>query len=430
MAKHPSMMRAWFALLLLTLTLPTFALAQSKKYPPEPIDKDVEEETRSELWESALNPELRPYTELVRAAESLLQKQTNEDTKLAIEKLGEAIAKLPNEPQAYFVRGRLYLSKRDWPKCADDLGAAEDHSKDPDLTSRTRLRIDLGVCQARANRLADAERTLVRAASHAPTYRGELGLRLGETRIALGKLDEAIDALTAALEFTDIQHHLTRWLLTAAYDRARRPTEATEQADLARKMDPQRTYIEAPPLQHLGVGDTQYLLGVAYRYATPKPEYALLYFRLFVKAAPESPWRRRAEEHVRDLSNLRFPAKETITTTGSATTTTDDMRAALEKSMKSMRHCLAGFPTSAFQVTITKVGPVTAMQARDRPIYRVPTPSIRVSQVLNIQNPADTVGYSSVTAGECIEKEANKVKMPAPKEKDSYYMMSFLVIAP
>ena len=158
------MMRASPALLLLILTLPTVALAQSNKYPPEPVDKDVEQETRSELWESALNPELRPYTELVRAAEGLLQKQTNEDTKLAIEKLGDAIAKLPNEPQAYLVRGRVYLSKRNWPKCADDLGAAEDHSKDPDLTSRTRLRIDLGVCQARANRLAppgtSAERLL------------------------------------------------------------------------------------------------------------------------------------------------------------------------------------------------------------------------------------------------------------------------------
>ncbi len=424
------MTRAGSALLLVALTLPALAWAQSKKYPPVPVDKDVEDESRSDLWESALNPELRPYTELVRTAEGLLQKNTNADTQLAIEKLGEAIAKLPKEPQAYLVRGRLYLTKRDWAKCADDLGAAEDHSKDPDLTSRTRLRIDLGVCLARANRLADAERTLVRAASNAPTYRGELGLRLGEVRVALGKLDEAIDALTAALEFTDVQHQLTRWLLTTAYDRARRPTEATEQADIARKMDPQRTYIEAPPLPHLGVGDAKYMLGVAFRYATPKPEYALLYFRQFVKGAPESPWRRRAEEHVRDLSSLRFPAKETITTTGSATTTTDDMRVALEKSMKPMRQCLAGLPTSAFQVTITKVGARTPEQARDRPIYRVPTPSIRVAQVLNVDNPADTMGASSTTAGECIEKEVNKVKMPVPKEKDTYYMMSFLVVAP
>lgn len=414
------------ALLLLTLTAPTLAWAQSTKYPPVPPDKDREDEQRSQLWESALNPDLRPYTELVRAAEGLLQKQTADDTKLAIEKLGEAIAKLPSEPQAYLVRGRLYLTKRDWAKCADDLGAAEDHSKDPDATKRTRLRIDLGVCQARANRLADAERTLVRAAAHAPAYRGELGLRLGEVRIALGKLDEAIDALTGALEASDVTHHLTRWLLTTAYDRARRPTEATEQAELARRMDPQRTYIEAPPLPHLAGGDAQYLLGVAFRYATPKPEYALLYFRQFVKAAPDSPWRRRAEEHVRELSSLELPAKETITTTGPATTTTDAMRAAIEKSMPALRQCLANLPTTAFQVTITKVGPRTSEQARDRPIYRVPTPNVRVAQVLSVGDRATEA--ESTKAGECIDREANKVKMPAPKDRDTWYMMSFLVV--
>lgn len=416
------------ALLVALVLVPATATAQSTKYPPVPPDKDTEAEQHSNLWEGALNPDLRPYTALVREAEGLLARSTQADTKLALAKLDEAIAKMPSEPQAYHVRGHIHLTQRSWSKCADDLGAADDHSKDPDQTPRTRLRIDLGVCQARAARLADAERTLVRAASNATAYRGELGLRLGEVRIALGKLDEAIDALTGALEFTDTQHQLTRWLLTAAYDRARRPTEATEQAELARKMDAQRTYIEAPLLPMLGTGDQQYLLGVAYRYATPKPEYALLYFRQFVKLAPDSAWRRRADEHVRELSNLKFPAKETITQSGPATTTVEEMRAVIDKSMKPLRGCLATLPTTAFQVIITRVGPRTPEKSRDRPIYRVPTPSVKVAQILSVGDRATDA--ESVKAAECVERESNKIKMPAPKDRDAWYMMSFLVVAP
>jgi tetratricopeptide (TPR) repeat protein len=415
--------------ILLALTVPSLAAAQSKKYPPVPVDKDSEAEQKSDLWESALNPTLGPYTTLVRDAESHLQRTTPADTKLAITKLGTAIGLMPNEAKAYHVRGRIYLTQRDWAPCGEDLAAADEHAGDElDSTARTRLRIDLGVCQSRAGKLADAERTLVRASSSAPAYRGELGLRLGEVRIALGKLDEAIDALTAALEATDIQHHLTRWLLATAYDRARRPTDAGEQAELARKMDPHRTYIEAPTLPHLGLADQQYLLGVAYRYATPKPEYALLYFRQFGKLAPDSPWRRRADEHVRELSNIKFPAKETITTTGPATTTTEDMRTAVDKSMKPLRACLANMTTTAFQVTITKVGPRTPETARDRPIYRVPTASVKVAQVLTVGDRASDI--EALKAADCVEKEANKVKLPAPKERDSWYMMSFLVVAP
>src|SRR5690606_1721273 len=155
-----------------------------------------------------------PYTELVRAAEHALSRSGGADTKLALEKLDEAIAKMPKQPAAYLVRGRLHLELGAWAKCASDLGVAEDLERDEIApTARTKLRIDLGVCQARAGRHADAERTLVRAAASAPSHRGELGLRLGEVRIALGKLDEAIDALTAALDATDIRHELTRWLL-------------------------------------------------------------------------------------------------------------------------------------------------------------------------------------------------------------------------
>jgi tetratricopeptide (TPR) repeat protein len=414
--------------LVVSLTPLSAAWAQSKKYPPVPPDKDREAENRSVLWESTINPDLKPYTDLVRAAEQHMSRNTRDELALAEEKLTSAIQKMPSEPSAYLVRGRLYLQQRDWNKCANDLGAAEDHTKDStNPVARTKARIDLGVCQARAGRLADAESTLVRAAASAQSHRGELGMRLGEVRIALGKLDEAIAALTAALEGTDTRHELTRWLLAAAYDRARKPTEALEQAQIARSYDSQRTYIESPTLPLLGAGDQQYLLGVAYRYATPKPEYALLYFRQFIKLAPDSPWRRRAEEHVRDLSAMKLPARETITSTGSATFDVEVMRSALEQPMRVMRKCLARTPMSAFQVTITKVGPKTP-ETRDRPLYRLPSPSTRVAPILSVGERA--AEPDMVEANKCLDIEVAKLKLPPPKEKDTWYMMSFIVVSP
>src|SRR5687767_442806 len=190
--KAPLVGASWFLGILLGTAL---AWGQSKKYPPVPPDKDLEEEKRSDLWESTLHPDTRPYKELVRDAQKLIG---SNDAKTALEKLEAAIKRLPKEADAYLVRGQLYLAQREWAKCAADLGRAEDFGKVDDPTARTKARIDLGNCQARAGRFAEAENTLVRASASAHSQRGEVWMRLGEVRIALGKLDEAIDALTAA----------------------------------------------------------------------------------------------------------------------------------------------------------------------------------------------------------------------------------------
>jgi tetratricopeptide (TPR) repeat protein len=399
------------------------AAAQSRRYPPEPPDRDKEAEAHSDLWEGTLDPNLRPYAELVRDAELLLGHNLPADTQLALDKLGEAIARMPDEPAAYLTRGRIYLTRHDWSRCADDLGAAEEHAKDPDPVMRTRDRIDLAVCQARAGRLADAEQILIRASANAPAFRGELGLRLGETRIALGKLEEAIDALTSALEAGDIQPHLARWLLTLAYDRARRPTEAAEQGELARRGDPQRVYIEAPQLPFLGAGDQQYMLGVAYRYATPMPEIALLYFREFLRLAPDSPWRRRAEEHVRDLSAMQFPAKDTTATSNNLDS--QGARKAIAGSMKALRACVAATPGTAYRVFLIRSGPRTP-DAADRPYIRIPPSTF--DRLMSVGEPPSKAEAQQV--GDCLQKIANKIRLPAVATRDTYYSVQFLVISP
>ena len=105
----------------------------------------------------------------------------------------------PASPTRIVLRGSL-LSRRSarWAKCADDLAAAE--SAQPETSRRRRAHAHAHRsrrCATRAPvKLADAERIARRAPRQARRpNKASSYMRLGETRIALGKLDEAIDAL-------------------------------------------------------------------------------------------------------------------------------------------------------------------------------------------------------------------------------------------
>ena len=413
------------ALLCASATAVPAAWAQSKKYPPVAPDKDLEKEAKSKLWDATLDPDRGPYQELVRDAKRLLERTDANNVRDALEKLDTAIKRMPKEADAYAVRGNLYLQQRQWVKCADDLALAEAASKVEDPMLRTRARIELGVCQARAGRYADAEQTLVRAVASAPGYKGELMMRLGEVRIALGKLDEAIDTLAASIDSADSSNDVSRWLLAVAYDRARRPTDAQQYALEAKRFDQSFSLISAPRMPYLGLGDTEYLYGIAYLYALPKPEYALLYFKRFVAMAGDSPWKRRAEEHVRDLSAMKFPARDSLTIT-STTVSADEVRNVLEKPMWQLRQCAAKTPGTAYSITITRsrVGPVS----RETPMYRIPIEGVVANLAVDIDHTSTKPDIDA--AKECMEKLAARISLPKPKDVNTYYRTSFLVIPP
>ncbi|MBV8762870.1 MAG: hypothetical protein JO257_36635 [Deltaproteobacteria bacterium] len=418
------------ALLVLAAAAPAFA--QSKRYPPD-ADPD-DDDQHSHVWESALHPDVGPYNDLVRDAKHLLDDGTEDSAKLAVEKLTDAIHRVPTEPDAYLLRGRSYLAHKTWAPCADDLAAADEHTPVDDtvqgLDTRARLRLDLAMCQAHAGRYGEAEATLLRAQS-TQHLTGEVALRLGEVRIALGKLDEAIDSLAAASDTTvGSSGAMLHWLLAEAYDRARRPGEAQAQVEAALRFDRNLTYIEAPPYPWLGTGEREYLYGVAYALPPPdyanvaRPEYALLYFRRFLQLAPKSPWHRRAEDHVRELSALALP-QVIRRDGGSATLDLDAATAIVRKQMPAMRACLAKLPTSAYTVAITKTGPRTPETVRDRPIYRLPPAGVSVENSLNV---AEAEQAPLLKAVECIQPLAEKLALPAVKERDAYYKISFTVV--
>ncbi len=414
---------------LIILLCASSAFAQSKRYPAPPKDADKEQASHSALWEAALDPERKPYDELVRDAKRMLDDRTKDSASAALPKLDEAVGRLPGDYHAHAARGLAYLLLGDWAKCAADLELANVATLE--ANERDAVELQLGVCQGRAGRYADAERTLLHAvtvASH-----GEQWMRLGEVRIALGKLDEAVDALTAALEARDGTEGTIHWLLALAYDRARKSTAADEEARKAIQFDSAFSLIVNPTYPWLRAGEDQYMLGLAYG-TTPtldreqaRPELALLYFRHFLKTAPTSPWRRRAEEHVKAFAAMAFPRTLYRTPQSTSLVETAPLVPVVQKAMPQLRACLAKQPGLTYAVSIIKAGPRTPESDRERPRYNVPASGLKVTLDHDLDAATKPVQDAART---CLEVASAKLALPAPKEKDTYYQLSFYVVAP
>jgi tetratricopeptide (TPR) repeat protein len=422
--------------LLVLACVPALALAQSKRYPPDPVDKDADAAKKSNLWEAATNPQRTPYDALVAEARQLLEPGTTTGAKDAVTRLDQAVQLLPGESKAWRMRGDAHVLLQDWPKCATDYRAALENLKTTDVEARSTadLRRRAGLCLARAGKLAEAERVLGEAvASGAST--GELWMRLGEVRIALGKLEEAISALQAARETGDVSQALVRWLLAGAYDRARRPSEAVEIGREAYRLDPHLAVLESTSMPLLGAGEREYLKALAHTMTDPpRTEHALLYFRRFVEVAPQSPWRKRAEEHVRELGRLALP--EVVQRTGGTAPGIDGgdanaARAAVRKLMPPLRACMARLPGVIVKIEITKVGPRSAAGDAQTGRSRIHVPPEKLDIVV-LENLDGSAQIELDGARRCMEPLADRVKatLPAIKGVDTYYRAAFFVISP
>jgi tetratricopeptide (TPR) repeat protein len=410
------------------------AWAQSKRYPPNPVDKEREAEAQSKTWDQAINPSRADYEAHLKLADTRMAARTPDAWQDAVKELDQAVALLPREAAAYRRRGEAYLQLKEWAKCAADLQAADERTPRIDnATAQTiRERRDLGVCQARAGHLAEAERTLAAAAATG-SRDAELWTRLGETRIAMGKLDEAQTALRAALEMSDGNGQTTiHWLLAGLYDRARQPSEAENEVKEAAQRDPSYNQLQNPTLPFIGAGEGEYLFGLAYtvdidQLHPRRPESALVYFKQFLKLAPQSPWRRRAEEHVRDLKSIPLP--EVIERRGGCTASDaflDAARPAIRKAMPAMRACLAKMPNLILEVSITRVGPRSS-DPRERPRFIPPAAGITTTPVLG-RDSTSRIDFD--LAVRCVEQIADHIQLPTIKEPDLFCRPTFRVAAP
>jgi tetratricopeptide (TPR) repeat protein len=401
------------------------AAAQSRRYPPAPLDKDAETASKSDLWNAAITPQRHPYQDLVRAAREALSQRTIDQTTAAIAKLDVAIQLLPHEPEAYRLRGDAHLERKDWPQCAADFAAADAYTQRDDESPRAmgELHRKLGLCQAHAGKLGDAEKTFTETVASG-IGSGETWMRLGEVRIAMGKLDEAIAALRSSLDGTDPPAQaMIHFLLAEAYDRARRPADALVEASEGVRLDRQLATLLNPAVPPLGNGELAYMLGLASSTEPVRPEYALAYFRQFVKLAPDSPWRRRAEDHIRELRTTPLP--DTITRSGTAPLDLDAMRTAARRAMPQMRACLARLPPVVVEVEISRAGPRTPPTDRMRSRFFTPPDGVTVRRAIGEISDKDLDAIDS-----CLQPLATRLALPPVKEHDTYYKTVFYVVGP
>jgi hypothetical protein len=168
------------------------------------------------------------------------------------------------------------------------------------------------------------------------------------------------------------------------------------------------------------------MLGLAWR--TIRPEWALLYFRRYVEIAPDSPWRKRADEHVRELGAVEFPA--TVTRDGgTASVDLEAARAVARRGMPAMRACMAKLPFSVFQISVTKTGG-RSEPTRDSLIYRMPPSGVTIPNQPFTVSGAVAKTEDTVTAQRCLQALVEKLPLPAVKDRDTYYKTSFYVVSP
>src|SRR5205823_2392090 len=146
-------------------------------------------------------------------------------------------------------------------------------------------------------------------------------------------------------------------------DRSRRTADAIEQIQIAVRIDATLSFLANPQVPFIGPGEVDYLYGLTYAVAVPgtqqglaQPEWALVYFRAFLELAPHSPWKRRAEEHVRELAALDEPQYLVRLQSSTALIDIEQVRQAVRRQMPQLRACMAKQPQTVMRVWMTKDG--------------------------------------------------------------------------
>jgi len=173
----------------------------------------------------------------------------------------------------------------------------------------------------------------------------------------------------------------------------------------------------------LGAGEADYMLALVYSADPAHPGYAPAYFRRFVEEAPDSPWRRRAEDHLRDLKPGDFP--ETVARGGSAPLDLEVMRGAVRRVMPQLRACLARAPSVAIEVEISRSGPRTPTTDRMRPRFFTPPDGVTVRLAVGELADPDLDAVDR-----CVESITARIALPQVKERDTYYKATFYVVGP
>jgi len=399
------------ALLAVLLVSRTSSAAPAEDEAPK--DFDLEKEEFSEFWERALEPNRKPYAQLIAQARALSFENDAPALDQAERLLGDAIRLAPDQGDAYWELGLLHKRRNQWHKCSEVLGAifAFEPSYVPKGGTDWSFDLELGTCLAHAGSYRPAirhfQRILARGQDKATVHR-----RIGESLMALGELAQAIEFFETAGRVDDPLE--ASYALAVAYDRDERNALARTHLDEALRKDPNLTRL-ASRTDFIPAVDRYYYLGLAH--VSKDRAWALVYFRHYLHEAPQQPWRARATRHLGELRTT-LERELPVNVLGATTEDADAARVAVRSQQKELARCVADTPGLLLRVKLKQL-------AGRRGPHR---PAAGITVLVDYAFGVDTPKVEEVVR--CIDRAASELDLPSfAGPQDAYTVVEFPVLA-
>ncbi len=379
----------------LLLSLNVSASAQSNT-PAVLKDYDEDAENYSKLWEETIAAQTIGYTAIIEHAKKLWKSGSDAQRKLALKELGAAARAQPNNPEAHFWKGHYLADASQWADCATELRIV--FAIDPHFTSTRKLSMDLNFDLARCNLYSDNYEEAItgfkRILSSSPGT-VQVELLLGESLMALGKLDQAISILRQTANHSSSRN--TEYILAIALDRGEYISESRSRLRKILSRDSQLRGLLSSDKRYAPKEDEDYYLGLAYA-EKRKPSQALYHFRSFLKHAPTSPWSKRAKQHIASLE--QFPVGQNGVFRGSKNWERTPIVRSLQGQSDKLHACIASYPLLLAHVQLSFLSTGKKMEVKP------------VAAVLQSQ---DVSKEEKATAVQCLESAARQMRLPKPK---------------
>jgi tetratricopeptide (TPR) repeat protein len=418
------------------------AHAQSRRYPPEPVDVDRAAEQHSELWERAMHPSRDRYRARVERAKEFLRRRDHQAWMEARELLEGAVELAPDEPLGHWMLATLHERREEWQSCAASYGrvfAIEPKYQPPSGVDVPEGRkpdwaLDAGLasCQAHTGGFEQAIASYKRVLGRGITEEAGVYLGLGEAYMALGRLAEAIDALHIALKLQPDSRRAS-YVLAVAYDRDEREAESRSAVFSALRHDPNLDWLTGLVGQFVPAEDEFYYLGLG-RAARHETAWAIAYFRHYLHVTGTGPWTRRARHHLADLGREPMLHAGNIAISGTDTMDEQVALAAIAEVWNELLACMKPTPGLLLELTITSVGRTASKSSRrDTSTRRVPTLGVSRPETPGVKarilHSFATEPEQAALAQQCAESAAQGIAIPHPQGGAGRYVsVSVLLI--
>jgi tetratricopeptide (TPR) repeat protein len=405
------------ALALALVVTPRPPSAQPTRPAPPAVDYDDQDDRKSDFWERALDPASERYDGLVERAATLLRETDRDSLTQAGQLLRDAIRLVPDRPLAHLWSGRLADRLGDHAGCARSIAKALDLSPELDAPGGTEptewaAHYELAVCRARSGKYEAAIEGLRRILGRAHGREVAIYQRLGECYMALGRLDEAVEAFRQGIRLSPYSAELG-FGLAVAHDRDDDAAQSRDAMQSALGRDPRAGSLVAVGRIWIPPVDAPYYLGLAALGMEDHPR-AVLHFRRYLAAAGEGAWSRRARAHYEEAL-AGAVAGRGLAVRGSATIDQARAGAVIGKADGGLQACLRKAPDLIVRVSITAVVPIKGKAADTTGAVK---PGVRVL----IQEPSDSPSADVRAAIGCAEAVARRVALPRPTGAPGTYI--------